>query len=92
MSPLTAVWNLIRSFFPGNTADQSNSAQTQSPPATQSESSKTNNNNPRNNTRQPNQGRRESPFAKREGNIFRINNQSDDDENNTWNGNSTQQM
>ncbi|GBM96999.1 UBX domain-containing protein 4 [Araneus ventricosus] len=91
MSPLTAVWNLIRSFFPGSTAEPSNSVHTPSPPTTQAESSKTNN-NPRNDTRQPNQGRRESPFAKREGNIFRINNQSDDDENNTWNGNSTQQM
>ncbi|GFQ77719.1 UBX domain-containing protein 4 [Trichonephila clavata] len=91
LSPLTTVWNFIRSFFPGSTPQPSHSTRSQSPSDTQ-EAASTTANNLNNNTRQRNQGRRESPFAKREGNIFRINNQSDDDENNTWNGNSTQQM
>ncbi|GFT52468.1 UBX domain-containing protein 4 [Nephila pilipes] len=90
MSPLTTVWNFIRSFFPGST-QPSHSTRSQSPSDSQ-EAASTAANNLNNNTRQRNHGRRESPFAKREGNIFRINNQSDDDENNTWNGNSTQQM
>lgn len=91
MSPLTTVWNFIRSFFPGSTPQPNQSTRSQSPAETP-EAASTAANNLNNNTRQRNQGRRESPFAKREGNIFRINNQSDDDENNTWNGNSTQQM
>ncbi|GFY35152.1 UBX domain-containing protein 4 [Trichonephila clavipes] len=91
LSPLTTVWNFIRSFFPGSTPQPSHSTRSQSPSDTQ-EAASTTANNLNNNTRQRNQGQKESPFAKREGNIFRINNQSDDDENNTWNGNSTQQM
>ncbi|GFU80121.1 hypothetical protein TNCV_580011 [Trichonephila clavipes] len=73
------------------TPQPSHSTRSQSPSDTQ-EAASTTANNLNNNTRQRNQGQKESPFAKREGNIFRINNQSDDDENNTWNGNSTQQM
>ncbi|GIY58880.1 UBX domain-containing protein 4 [Caerostris extrusa] len=90
MSPFTTVWNFIRSFFPGNIPEPDHSTRTEAPSNSQEASSK--NNQPSNTTRQSNEGRKESPFAKREGNIFRINNQSDDDENNTWNGNSTQQM
>lgn len=36
--------------------------------------------------------RRDGGFVRQEGNIYRLSNQSDDGENNTWNGNSTQQM
>lgn len=92
LSPITSIWNYIRSFFvsdsrpPQSTAPRSSQSPEKSQSAT-SEDSKQESDN-----RQSAVRRRESPFAKREGNIFRINNQSDDDENNTWNGNSTQQM
>ncbi|XP_042909708.1 UBX domain-containing protein 4 [Parasteatoda tepidariorum] len=83
--PITSIWNYIRSFFTG--ADPPSLTQPNQTVPSSSENSDKNTDK-----RQPNIRRRESPFAKREGNVFRINNQSDDDENNTWNGNSTQQM
>ncbi|KAG8187705.1 hypothetical protein JTE90_000171 [Oedothorax gibbosus] len=86
LSPFQGIWNLLRSLWPGG-SPEAPPPQPTPPSQPQPSTSKESPDNSR-----PKTGPRPSSFAKREGNIFRINNQSDDDENNTWNGNSTQQM
>ncbi|KFM73302.1 UBX domain-containing protein 4, partial [Stegodyphus mimosarum] len=89
ISPLTSIWRLIQSFFPGS-SQEPNCPPSEVP--TNAQQPSTSANRASDNDRQSTTRRREPTFYKREGNVFRINNQSDEDENNTWNGNSTQQM
>lgn len=87
LSPFTAVWRLITSFFPRTTQNNEQPSPPNSEPSNNSPNNQTENSNNQSGVR-----RRDTSFLRRDGNIYRINNQSDDDENNTWNGNSTQQM
>lgn len=85
MSPFIYSWRTITSFFSGIFHRDQPSQPSSEPPKSQNEQSTSN---------QPTDGvqRRGGGFVRREGNVYRLNNQNDDGENNTWNGNSTQQM
>ncbi|XP_054724413.1 UBX domain-containing protein 4-like isoform X2 [Uloborus diversus] len=91
MSPLTTIWRFITAFFTGTPSRPEPSPAPEAPPNTQSTTSKTNQPGSSDSTSQSVR-RREPTIYRRDGNIFRLNNQSDDEENSTYNGNSTQQM
>lgn len=84
LAPFIHSWRTITSFFSGTSQSRDRPSQANAePPKSQNEQS----GQPAGGARQRNQG-----FVRQDGNIYRMNNQSDDGENNTWNGNSTQQM
>ena len=85
LKPFIYSWRAISSLFFGTSPsrDQSSPPNSESSSKSQNEQSSSHTGGAR---------RRDAGFVRREGNIYRLSNQSDDGENNTWNGNSTQQM
>ncbi|XP_013776258.1 UBX domain-containing protein 4-like [Limulus polyphemus] len=88
ISPVLVLWRIISNFLFGSGASSSATpstidAQTNSSPSSSQDA-----------TNLRNRKSDSSSFTYREGNIYRLNNQQNDsdDDNNTWNGNSTQQM
>lgn len=83
LSPITFILGFVRQLFSSISGRGTGSSSS----TTQAGSSQTTN------QQRPATayGRRENRLN-REGNIYRLHNSNDDDENNTWNGNSTQQM
>ncbi|MEE6489093.1 hypothetical protein FKM82_015482 [Ascaphus truei] len=90
--PLLAVWRLLSNFLftsppPSQSTARSAHQQQDSTNPSQSSSSEPD----RETTRKRVLEKRAEDF-KKEGKIYRLRTQDDEDENNTWNGNSTQQM
>ncbi|KAG9463335.1 hypothetical protein GDO78_021950, partial [Eleutherodactylus coqui] len=89
--PLLAVWRFLSSFLfssppPTQQTDRGGYTPQESTSASASSSSE-----PKREVRKRVLEKRTDEF-KKEGKIYRLRTQDDEDENNTWNGNSTQQM
>jgi len=80
LTPITVLWGIISSFVFGS--DQTNAATGQANARQTGNQQGT----------QPRGPQRRGAGIKTDGNIARLSADDDDDENNTWNGNSTQQM
>jgi len=85
MRPFIYSWQAITSIFSGafQSREQPSQPTSDSSPKSSNEPSSSHADGAR---------RRDAGFVRREGNIYRLSNQGEDGENNTWNGNSTQQM
>jgi len=89
LTPLTAIWAMLSSFLSGNSGNTGNQAGT----GHQSASNSSPNSYSSGPSTSSNVRQRRGAGVRTEGNIARLSsNDSDDDETNTWNGNSTQQM
>ncbi|GAB6019131.1 UBX domain-containing protein 4 [Chamberlinius hualienensis] len=92
LSPFFAVWNYLRYFIYGNRSDRPVQSRDVSSGAASSGSNESGRPEIKRQRLSPTADSNR-PFTRREGNVHRIANGNDDDEeNNTWNGNSTQQM
>uniref|UniRef100_A0A0K2TV38 UBX domain-containing protein 4 n=1 Tax=Lepeophtheirus salmonis TaxID=72036 RepID=A0A0K2TV38_LEPSM len=90
LSPLTFIYDLFQSFLPGSS---SSSNDNHLPQGSDTNQSRLNSNNRNTRPQTAYKRRSDGGQVRREGNIARLNNDMDnDDENGTYNGNSTQQM
>ncbi|CAI9603848.1 unnamed protein product, partial [Staurois parvus] len=90
--PLLAVWRFISNFLFSSPPPAHHSDRATYPPQENTNPTSSNNSEPK---REPVRRRvldKRSDEFKKEGKIYRLRTQDDEDENNTWNGNSTQQM
>ncbi|XP_063285426.1 UBX domain-containing protein 4 [Pelobates fuscus] len=90
--PLLAVWKFLSNFLfgsppPSDTRDRATHSQQDS-----TNPSSASNSEPKRDTVRKRAVEKRADEFKKEGKIYRLKTQDDEDENNTWNGNSTQQM
>jgi len=88
LTPLTAIWAILSSFVSGNSGNTGS----QAGPGHQNASNSSPNSYSAGPSTSSNVRQRRGAGVRTEGNIARLSSNDSDDETNTWNGNSTQQM
>nr|XP_033800823.1 UBX domain-containing protein 4 [Geotrypetes seraphini] len=86
--PFLAVWRFLSNFLFGSPRPTQTKTHKQENPQTSASSAS----EPKRETVKKRMSENRGEEFKKEGKIYRLRTQDDDDENNTWNGNSTQQM
>ncbi|XP_072274209.1 UBX domain-containing protein 4 [Pyxicephalus adspersus] len=90
--PLLAVWRFISNFLFSSPPPAQHSDRTAHPQQESTNPSSSNSSEPKRETVRKRILDKRTDEFKKEGKIYRLRTQDDEDENNTWNGNSTQQM
>jgi len=88
LTPLTAIWAILSSFISGDSGNTGNQAGT----GHQNASNSSPNSSSAGASTSSNVRQRRGAGVRTEGNIARLSSNDSDDEQNTWNGNSTQQQ
>ncbi|KAM9304902.1 UBX domain-containing protein 4 [Gastrophryne carolinensis] len=90
--PLLAVWRFISSFLFSSPPPAQHTDRTAYPQPEATNATSSNSSEPKREAVRKRVLEKRIDEFKKEGKIYRLRTQDDDDENNTWNGNSTQQM
>ncbi|XP_077303903.1 UBX domain-containing protein 4 [Lithobates pipiens] len=90
--PLLAVWRFISNFLFSSPPPAQNSDRAAYPQQENTNPTSSNNSEPKREAVRKRVLDKRTDEFKKEGKIYRLRTQDDEDENNTWNGNSTQQM
>ncbi|XP_053326806.1 UBX domain-containing protein 4 [Spea bombifrons] len=90
--PLLAVWRFLSSFLFSSPPPSQSSDRSAHPQQDRTDPSTAGNAEPKRETVRKRVLEKRTEEFKREGKVYRLRTQDDDDDNNTWNGNSTQQM